>query len=841
MKHTVNTLILLTAIAIQERHSQFAVAQTLYEECYNALDNDKPHCYNNGTLHTHYGNTKDPVNCATCDCPKEWKGADCKLCASVNSCPTRNGSEAIDCSSNTLLPTLLELNQTEGKLYRCTCGLPTDIYSTNLVCSQLPMANYHVSVTYDPDYPQDSPDCLKKLVTKIVSYAGIPSQAKLPKTHYKTAYPEVWEGTWKGCQWVQDDCGKCPSPYPNACPWTTDDLCYTMRCSDTGTVYCPPPYVTKCPGWTSDSCGPSPDSSSTGKVLNWWQHHCNEMVTPVADNLKLMCLAKPNATGHFFCWFSQEGSSTVGVGMVCEVGNCLYNQTQTPEPPEDTSSGSQPLWAFATMGGCALVLVGLAGAVALYLKGNFIFVESGDTKPAGSVADSTSEPLLETSPQETSFREWREAKASVTLSWRGVALKIRTFQGTFKFILHDVSGVAGASEDASAAAHVTGLEAGGHSRGRAGSAGVNGLMAIMGPSGAGKSTLLDLLAGRRVEGDLFGEVCLDGRVSSPNTRRQVIGYVLQEVVLPGTSTVREYLMFNASLRLSGSRSRQQIASGEWKRVQHACVSQMIGLLGLSKVASSIIGDDFIRGLSGGEKRRVSIGAELIESPSILLLDEPTTGLDSPNASKVVRLLADLARSGVNVVTTIHQPRLDMFLMMERVLLLSGRGEMVYEGLTRGMESYFRDLGYEVPPASDGRSAIHIADYMLDTVIKSSQDSVTGLVNSYHTSQLALEEDTMFCALEVLSPLEASKLRVQAGFGFQLYALSGRQLLKLVRHPFLVLLQYGVMLATAIILGALFYQSGTDTEQRLSRVLIGPRWAEQRLSRVLTGPRWAEQK
>eukprot|EP00854_Cymbomonas_tetramitiformis_P014918 gene14918-17634_t len=715
MKHTVNTLILLTAIAIQERHSQFAVAQTLYEECYNALDNDKPHCYNNGTLHVE-GNTKDPVNCATCDCPKEWK-----VCASVNSCPTRNGSEAIDCSSNTLLPTLLELNQTEGKLYRCTCGLPTDIYSTNLVCSQLPMANYHVSVTYDPDYPQDSPDCLKKLVTKIVSYAGIPSQAKLPKTHYKTAYPE---------------------------------------------------------------------------------HHCNEMVTPVADNLKLMCLAKPNATGHFFCWFSQEGSSTVGVGMVCEVGNCLYNQTQTPEPPEDTSSGSQPLWAFATMGGCALVLVGLAGAVALYLKGNFIFVESGDTKPAGSVADSTSEPLLETSPQETSFREWREAKASVTLSWRGVALKIRTFQGTFKFILHDVSGVAGASEDASAAAHVTGLEAGGHSRGRAGSAGVNGLMAIMGPSGAGKSTLLDLLAGRRVEGDLFGEVCLDGRVSSPNTRRQVIGYVLQEVVLPGTSTVREYLMFNASLRLSGSRSRQQIASGEWKRVQHACVSQMIGLLGLSKVASSIIGDDFIRGLSGGEKRRVSIGAELIESPSILLLDEPTTGLDSPNASKVVRLLADLARSGVNVVTTIHQPRLDMFLMMERVLLLSGRGEMVYEGLTRGMESYFRDLGYEVPPASDGRSAIHIADYMLDTVIKSSQDSVTGL--------LALEEDTMFCALEVLSPLEASKLRVQAGFGFQLYALSGRQLLKLVRHPFLVLLQYGVMLATAIILGALFYQSGTDT-------------------------------
>ncbi|KAK3261922.1 hypothetical protein CYMTET_29200 [Cymbomonas tetramitiformis] len=253
-------LILLTAIVTQRRHSHFAVAQTLYEKCYNGINNDKPHCYNNGTLHVE-GNTKDPVNCATCDCPKEWKGADCKLCASLDSCPLRNGTEADSCTSDTLLPRFLELTETEGKQYRCTCGLPTDIYSANLVCSQLPMANYHVSVSYDPDYPLDQ----KNLVTKNVSYAGIPSQANLPKLHYKTAYPEVSEGYWKGCQWVQEDCGKCPSPYPNACPWTTDDLCYTMRCSDTGAVQCPPSYVQKCPGYTLDSCGPSPDKVAQGR------------------------------------------------------------------------------------------------------------------------------------------------------------------------------------------------------------------------------------------------------------------------------------------------------------------------------------------------------------------------------------------------------------------------------------------------------------------------------------------------------------------------------------------------------------------------------------------------
>ena len=101
--------------------------------------------------------------------------------------------------------------------------------------------------------------------------------------------------------------------------------------------------------------------------------------------------------------------------------------------------------------------------------------------------------------------------------------------------------------------------------------------------------------------------------------------------------------------------------------------KVVSDLGLGKVANSFIGDEFVRGLSGGEKRRVSIGAELLTRPGVMFLDEPTTGLDSTNAAKVVDILSDLSRGGVTVVMSIHQPRADIFRLLDRILVLSSFG------------------------------------------------------------------------------------------------------------------------------------------------------------------------
>ena len=168
---------------------------------------------------------------------------------------------------------------------------------------------------------------------------------------------------------------------------------------------------------------------------------------------------------------------------------------------------------------------------------------------------------------------------------------------------------------------------------------------ILGPSGAGKSSLLDLLAGRkrRGEGRATGSISLthgdrgrgrrggrggpEGEGLSDAERsadavRRVGGYVCQEDVLPGTLTCYEHLMFHARLRMPPGASFAERA---------ARVLWVIDELGLGRVADSRIGDELERGLSGGERRRLSIAAELVAQPALLFLDEPTTGLGEKNA------------------------------------------------------------------------------------------------------------------------------------------------------------------------------------------------------------------
>ena len=137
--------------------------------------------------------------------------------------------------------------------------------------------------------------------------------------------------------------------------------------------------------------------------------------------------------------------------------------------------------------------------------------------------------------------------------------------------------------------------------------------------------------------------------------------VTQDDVLPGTSTVWEHLLFHATLRMPIGTSTNALRRR---------VGQTMRDLGIEKLADSLIGDQFSRGLSGGEKRRVSIATELLMSPGIMFLDEPTTGLDSTNAAKVVDILSKLgSRHGVTVLLSIHQPRPDIFRLLDRILIL----------------------------------------------------------------------------------------------------------------------------------------------------------------------------
>ncbi|XP_052799742.1 uncharacterized protein LOC128231237 isoform X2 [Mya arenaria] len=193
------------------------------------------------------------------------------------------------------------------------------------------------------------------------------------------------------------------------------------------------------------------------------------------------------------------------------------------------------------------------------------------------------------------------------------------------------------------------------------------ILAIMGPSGAGKTTLLNVISGRQKL--TSGEITLSGVQFGKQLRRR-LGFVLQSDVLFSNLTLWETLYFTAMIRLPESVSKED-------KLQR--LEEIIDALDIQKCRNTVIGDNFVRGLSGGEKKRASIASELLTDPDILLLDEPTSGLDSTIALSLINQLKGVASCyNKTVIVTIHQPSSQIYHLFDALLLLS-HGQVAYFG------------------------------------------------------------------------------------------------------------------------------------------------------------------
>ena len=143
----------------------------------------------------------------------------------------------------------------------------------------------------------------------------------------------------------------------------------------------------------------------------------------------------------------------------------------------------------------------------------------------------------------------------------------------------------------------------------------------------------------------------------------------QEDVLLGTLTVRETITYSANLRLPNTMTKEEIDD-----IVEATIMEM----GLQECSDRVIGNWHLRGISGGEKKRVSIALEILAKPHIMFLDEPTSGLDSASAFFVIQTLRNVARDGRTVISSIHQPSSEVFALFDDLFLLSS-GETVYFG------------------------------------------------------------------------------------------------------------------------------------------------------------------
>lgn len=211
------------------------------------------------------------------------------------------------------------------------------------------------------------------------------------------------------------------------------------------------------------------------------------------------------------------------------------------------------------------------------------------------------------------------------------------------------------------------------------------ITAIAGPSGAGKTTLLEILAGMIVQSRVSGHALVNNQPMNAAYFRRLSGYVTQDEALFPLLTVEEMLVYSARLRLRGGLDKAT-----------ARVRELLKELGLDHVAGVRIGSESTRGISGGEKRRVSVGLALVHDPAVLLIDEPTSGLDSAAALHVMVLLKSLAKNqGKTIVLTIHQPGFRILELFDQIVLLS-KGIVLHHGSLHLLEERLKLAGYCIP-------------------------------------------------------------------------------------------------------------------------------------------------
>ncbi|KAK2367323.1 ABC transporter G family member [Trifolium repens] len=350
--------------------------------------------------------------------------------------------------------------------------------------------------------------------------------------------------------------------------------------------------------------------------------------------------------------------------------------------------------------------------------------------------------------------------------------------------------------------------------------------ALMGPSGSGKSTLLDALSSRLASNAFqSGTVLLNGRKEKLSFG--TAAYVTQDENLIGTLTVRETIWYSARLRLPDKMSRSD---------KRALVESTIVAMGLQDCADTVIGNWHLRGISGGEKRRVSIALEILMRPRLLFLDEPTSGLDSASAFFVTQTLRALARDGRTVIASIHQPSSEVFELFDQLYLLSG-GKTVYFGQASDAYEFFAQAGFPCPalrnPSDHFLRCINSdfdkvkatlkgsmklrfegSDDPLDKITTS--EAIRTLIDFYRTSQHSYAARQK---VDEISKVRGTVLEAggsEASFLLQCYILTKRSFINMSRDFGYYWLRLVIYIVVTICIGTIYLNVGTSYNAILAR-------------------------
>ncbi|CAL1686292.1 unnamed protein product [Lasius platythorax] len=333
--------------------------------------------------------------------------------------------------------------------------------------------------------------------------------------------------------------------------------------------------------------------------------------------------------------------------------------------------------------------------------------------------------------------------------------------------------------------------------------GINGrlpgkqLIALMGPSGAGKSTLLDILSGFRVTG-VEGVVLINGRLRHLNSFRKCSAYITQDDRVEPLLTVVENMRVSADLKLPSNTSRHE---------KEMIIEEILTTLGLYEHMYTRSGR-----LSGGQKKRLSIALELVNNPTVMFLDEPTTGLDSSSCMQVVNLLKILARQGRTIICTIHQPSASLFQLFDQVYVLA-KGECLYQGATNKLLPYLESIKLPCPMYHNP------ADYIIELACgEYGEDKLDMLINGsqngsnlqwFENSADLMDAKSLRAARPLLNKFDDNSGLHATNLAHQIRILLRRGFIMCKRDTTLTHLRIAVNIIVGIMLGSVFLRSGAD--------------------------------
>ncbi|EEF30718.1 ATP-binding cassette transporter, putative [Ricinus communis] len=331
------------------------------------------------------------------------------------------------------------------------------------------------------------------------------------------------------------------------------------------------------------------------------------------------------------------------------------------------------------------------------------------------------------------------------------------------------------------------------------------VLAIMGPSGCGKSTLLDALAGRLSSNtQQAGEILINGRKET--LAFGTSAYVTQDDTLMTTLTVVEAVYYSAQLQLPDSMSRSE---------KKERAEETIREMGLQDSVNTRIGGWSTKGLSGGQKRRVSICIEILTRPKLLFLDEPTSGLDSAASYHVMNRIVKLAKQDQRtVVASIHQPSSEVFELFQNLCLLSS-GRTVYFGPVSKAEQFFSSNGFPCPTLRNP------SDHYLRTINKdfdvdieqglggcTTEEAINILVKSYQSSEISQHVQKQVA--DIIHEKKGGSLEKrgsQASFITQCVVLTKRSFVNMYRDLGYYWLRLAIYIALCLCVGTIFHDIG----------------------------------